>query len=111
MRDYAKKNIAKLNKITKALIKATDYIKHNTEETQVIVARVLRKELHVIESTWQDFIFSVGLKQWLLTSMETEARWAMEHDFLKTKEIPNYIDFINTKPLENVAPKLMSIYN
>lgn len=110
MRDYAKKNINKLSKITQALIKATKYIKQNTVESQKIVATVLAEEPDVIKNTWHNFLFSVGLSQWLLTSMETEARWAQSNKFLQTAKIPNYIDFINTKPLENTAPKQITIY-
>lgn len=109
-KNYAKNNVDKLSKITQALIKATDYIKYNPEETQKIVAKVLGENLEVIKSTWKDFSFAVGIKQWLLASMETEARWAIEHEFLNADKIPNYMDFINTKPLEKVAPEKITIY-
>lgn len=111
MNHYANKNQKKLSLVTKALIKATKYINNNPEKTQNIVAKVLAKDLNVIKSTWKDFVFSVGLNQWLLTSMEAEARWAIEQGILKTKEVPNYINFINIEPLKNVAPKKITIYN
>ena len=98
LREYADRNVDKLSRFTKALIKATDYIKQHSEESQIIVADVLNKDLDVIKSTWSDYLFNVGLNQWLLTSMEAEARWAIEHNFLNVNEIPNYINFINTKP-------------
>ncbi len=109
-REYANKNEKKLVKITQALIKAIQFIKDEPEITQKIVAKVLGKELHVIRNIWSDFSFSIGLNQWLLTSMETEARWAIKHRFLKGEKIPNYMDFINTRPLNLSAPDKITIY-
>ena len=110
LRDYADKNSDKLSKVIQALIKAIQYMKDNKEESQVIVAKVLVKKIHLIKSTWPDFSFSVGLNQWLLTSLETEARWAIKNNFLKAKEIPNYMEFINTIPLERIAPNKITIF-
>lgn len=110
MREYANKNEETLVKITQALMKAVQFIKNKPETTQKIVAKVLGKELHVIRSTWPDFSFSVGLNQWILTSLETEARWAIKHDFIKAKKIPNYMDFINTNPMNISAPNKITIY-
>ena len=109
-REYADKNEKRLIKITQALMKAVQFIIAKPETTQKIVAKVLGKELHVIQNTWSDFSFSVGLNQWLLTSMETEARWAIKHNFLESEEIPNYMDFINTKPLNISAPEQITIF-
>jgi len=111
LRQYADRNTDKLSRFTQALIKATDYIKQHNEESQHIVANVLNKDLDVIKNTWSDYTFSVGLNQWLLTSMEAEARWAIEHKFLSVKDIPNYINFINTKPLEKISPESISVFN
>lgn len=110
MKEYANKNEEILVKITQALMKAIQFIKDKPETTQKIVATVLDKELQVIRSTWSDFLFSVGLEQWLLTSLETEARWAIKYDFIKAKKLPNYMDFINTNPLNISAPDKISIY-
>ena len=110
MREYANKNPDKLSAIIQALINATDYIKQHSEESQKIVAEVLAKDLSLVKTTWPDFSFSVGLNQWLLTSMENEARWAIKHEFLKVEEIPNYINFINRKPLNKVAPQRITIF-
>lgn len=110
-KDYANKNLLKLGLITKVLIKATQFINANPEQTQQIVAKALHKDLDVVKNSWKDFSFSVGLSQWLLTSMETEARWAIEHGFLTAKEMPDYNDFINTGPLKNTDPKRITIYN
>ena len=110
MKEYADKNEKTLVKITQALMKAIQFIKDKPETTQKIVAKALDKELHVIRSTWSDFLFSVGLNQWLLTSMEAEARWAIKHDFIKAKKLPNYMSYINTKPLNISAPDKITIY-
>lgn len=110
LRKYANENPDKLTRFTQALMKATEYIKHNNSASQKIVATVLGKDLDVIEETWADYSFTVELNQWLLTSMETEARWAINNNFLEVKQIPNYIYFINSKPLNEVDPKRITIF-
>ena len=110
MKEYANKNEKTLVKVTQALMKAVQFIKDKPETTQKIVAKVLDKELHVIRNTWKDFNFLVELNQWLLSSMETEARWAIKNNFLKAKKLPNYIDYINTKPLSVSASEKVTIY-
>ena len=109
-REYASKNKDTLIKITQALVKATKFIKSKPIETQLIVAKSLNKKLDVIKSTWNDFSFDIRLDQWLLTSMEAEARWAMEHGFVKKKVIPNYLKYINLEPLQKIAPEKITIY-
>lgn len=110
MKDYASNNQEILQKITRALIKATEFIKSNNDESIKIVAKVLSQDLDIVKNTWPDFMFSVGLNQWLITGLETEARWAMEQKFIEATSIPNYINFINTQPLEKTEPKRISIF-
>ncbi|MDH5600798.1 MAG: ABC transporter substrate-binding protein [Gammaproteobacteria bacterium] len=109
-REYASKNKGTLIKITQALVKANKFINSKPAETQLIVAKKLNKKLDVIKSTWDDFSFAVRLDQWLLTSLEAEARWAMENGFVKEKEMPNYLEYINLEPLKKLAPEKVTIY-
>ena len=110
-RDFARKNKKVLEKVTQALIKATKFINSEQAETQIIVAKTLNKKLDVIKSNWDDFLFAVRLEQWLLTSLEAEARWALGHDFVKGKVMPNYLNYINVEPLKKVAPSKITIFN
>lgn len=110
MREYAKNNTVALSKVVTALSKATKYIKAYPKKSQLTVSKYLDKDLLTIKSTWNDFSFAVSLNQWLLTIMESEARWAIEHGFIKKQEIPDYLDFINTRPLEISAPKQVNIF-
>lgn len=111
MRDYANNNNDELSLIAKALIKATKYIKSQPEKSQKIIAKVLNKDLQLIKKTWPDYSFSVSLNQWLLNSLESEAQWAIDHKYTTAERVPNFIDFINSKPLQKTAPDNVYIFN
>lgn len=110
MRDYASNNLAKLSAITKTLIKATKFIRENPAASQNIIAKTLNKDPLVVKETWKDFSFSVSLNQWLLTSLEAEARWAIEYKFTNKKDVPDYTEFINLAPLRKASPQNIFIF-
>ncbi|MDH5394155.1 MAG: ABC transporter substrate-binding protein [Gammaproteobacteria bacterium] len=110
MRDYAENNADKLASVTRSLIKATDFIKKHPLISQNIIAKNLNKEAHIITATWKDYSFSISLDQWLLTSLEAEARWAIEQNFTTAKDVPDYTEFINIAPLKKASPQNVFIF-
>ncbi|MCG6535220.1 MAG: ABC transporter substrate-binding protein [Syntrophales bacterium LBB04] len=93
----------------RALIDAEDFAaKHPEEALRIIDARV---------RSWQGdprpllakSKLKVGLDQGLLTLMEAEANWMIRNNLTKKKEMPNYLDMIDLKPLEKVKPDAVRI--
>ena len=110
MREFAKNNQVVLELMLKALIKATHYMQVESLQSQKIVATRLHKDLNVIAATWNDFNYAITLNQWLLTGLESEARWAVEHGFVTKKKNINYLDYVLPEPLRNVSPVDVTIY-
>jgi len=109
MRDWAKKNQKALQAVIRALIKASHYIEMNPDQAQILVANYLNKPLALIQATWSDFVFSVTLHQWLLPTMEAQARWAIERELTTATEVPNFLEYLLIQPLDQVDPDSMTV--
>ena len=102
-KSYAKQNSNSLKQFLSALIDAEEYIRNNSEEAKIIIAERLNADLTIINRIWENFTFEISLEQSILVNLEDEAVWAIK--LLKSnKEIPNYLDFIDIKPLSDVKP-------
>nr|MBT6742187.1 ABC transporter substrate-binding protein [Rhodospirillales bacterium] len=110
LRDYAKKNPGLLIKFTRAMVQATRFIRDQPEQSQRIVATRIKKDLPFINAVWQDFKFGIGLHQWLLTTLEKEARWAMGRQLILAKKAPNYLNFLYLDALKQVSPKTVTVF-
>lgn len=109
MNDFAQKHPQVLQKVVRALIKANDFIKNNNEEARVLMAEVFKLDKTLISKIWEDLTFTVSLDQLLLVTMESEAKWAIEHKYPGTDHIPNYLNYVNYKALEIVDPDSVTI--
>jgi NitT/TauT family transport system substrate-binding protein len=110
MRDYAKRNQDVLRRMVRALIKASDFLVTRGEESQRMVAKRLGKDLAMIQAVWGDFSFGVSLHQWLLTTLEAQARWAVNNALVADQAPPNYLDFLLVEPLEQLDPQAVTIF-
>ena len=110
MRDYAERNRDVLKRMVRALIQATDFLVTRGEESQRIVAKRLGKSVAMIQAVWGDFSFGVNLHQWLLTTLESQARWAVQNELAADQALPNYLDFLLVEPLEQVKPQAVTIF-
>jgi len=108
--DYARKHPDVLEKIVRALDRAVKYLENHTDDARRLLANVLKIDRKLIETLWSDITFAISLDQLLLVTMENEARWAIEHKF-KNREIkiPNYLNYIYYKTLEDVKPEAVTI--
>ncbi len=101
MKDFVKNNPQTIQKILRALVKATSYITTHKNETQQIVAKRLDKDIKLLQATWEDFNFEITLHQKLMTTLDAEAHWAIKSKLVAATAIPDYKKFIITEPLKN----------
>lgn len=109
LRSFITSNPEAIEKFLRALFQATRFIKANPEESQRIVARRIDKDIEFIRSIWPDFKFGLSLHQWLITTLETEARWAIARRLVETREIPNYLDYLHLDALDRVHPETVTV--
>jgi ABC-type nitrate/sulfonate/bicarbonate transport system substrate-binding protein len=110
MNDYADKHPDVLKKIIRVLDRSVIYLKNNPEKAQLLLAKILNIDRQRIEYLWSDITYTISLDQLLIITMENEARWVIEHKFNnRNVKIPNYLNFINYKALEELKPEAVTI--
>jgi len=102
-RKYATENRAAVQQFLAAVSEAENYIRLNPQEAQGIVTERLGADAELIALVWDSFTFEITLDQSILVHLEDEALWAMGLAE-EQKEIPNYLDFIDIRPLLAVDP-------
>jgi len=109
MRDFARENPGVLERLLKAVIRATAFINTNEEEAQRIVTERLNLDETLATQLWDSYVFDVSLDQALILTLEDEARWAIENKLVEKSMLPNYLDLIYPDALKAVKPRAFSI--
>lgn len=63
-----------------------------------------------LRTEWRNTRFSLNVPQELLTTMDAEARWLVQNSLVESESIPNYLDFLDTGPLDTVDPEKVMIF-
>ncbi len=100
---------SEVRRLLQILIKAVHYINRHPDESRGLVAQRFEKDPDLIGGIWSDLRFAVNLDQWLITTLEAEARWALERGFAEGDTVPNYMDYIHYRALEQLAPERVGL--
>jgi NitT/TauT family transport system substrate-binding protein len=92
-----------------ALIKAEDYAIGHMEDAKRIIERKWDFDPTFLNDSWAKTRLNVSFNQSVITSMETFALWQMKKDG-KSGEPPNILNYIDTRALDEVAPRLVTIF-
>jgi len=109
MNSFAEARPDVLESFLRAIIRATEFINSNKDESIIIVAERLGLDRVVTTALWDDFTFDVFLDQSLLLTLEAEANWAIENNLADNTVAPNYLDYFFFKTLEEVSPETITI--
>jgi len=101
--EYVSDSNESVQRFLTALVDAEKFIKDNPKISQDIVAQKLGKSTDFIKNIWNVFTFEITLEQSILVNLENEAIWAANLSGEK-KQVPNYLDYIDIKPLLKVKP-------
>lgn len=97
-----------LQKFLRAMDRAERFIASKPDQAQALLRERLKLDQSFIDWIWPSYNYRLSLDQWLLASLEAEARWARQGGHVKSsasgEHIPNYLDLIYTKPLRKVLP-------
>ncbi|MBT6774512.1 ABC transporter substrate-binding protein [Candidatus Woesearchaeota archaeon] len=107
--EFVNNNPEKIEKITRALVKAEEFVKNNPAEAITLVANFLQLDEEKLKEDWTTYSIEATLKQTLLLGLEDQSRWAIENNLTDAKEIPNYLDYIYMDALEKVKPEAVTI--
>lgn len=106
---FIDKNPDLIKRYISSLQAAENYYKAHPEEVKEFIAKKLNYDKAYIDYSWPRFTHEIGLKQELILNLETEARWAIANSLTDKKEVPNYLDHIYFKALEEVSPESITI--
>lgn len=95
--------------LLRALDRAQRFIDTEPKKSQEIMKSRLVLEQSFIDWIWPRYNFRLALDQSLLSTLESEARWARKQGHVKTDKSPNYLEFIESAALRKVHPGAVSI--
>ena len=100
---------ADLVKLLRAIERAERFIHDEPKKAQAILQVRLKLDQGLIDWIWPDYDFALSLDQSLITSLESEARWAMREGHATGKRPANYLDYLYTTPLLKVLPGAVTV--
>lgn len=98
-----------VRRILRALVRAEEFAREHPEEVIDIVAQQLKINPQALAETWPEMDLRVSLGQQLLRSLEDEAMWALESDFVKAQHVPNYLGFLHLGALTEVKRTAVTV--
>lgn len=96
-------------KLLRALEKAVRFIETDPRKAQAILVERLKVDASFVGWAWADYRFNLSLNQSLLTTLESQAQWAIRQALVAGKTVPDYLDLIETKPLATVRPASVTV--
>jgi ABC-type nitrate/sulfonate/bicarbonate transport system substrate-binding protein len=96
-------------KMIRALLRAEEMARADPNRAVAVVAERLGVAPAVLASGWDDFELQVTLDQAILTSMEDEARWALNEQLVEGDRVPNFLKVIDTTALDELKRSAVTI--
>jgi NitT/TauT family transport system substrate-binding protein len=97
------------DKLLRALLRAQSYIVGEPAKARAVLAERLHLDAAYIDWLWPRYHYQLTLDQSLITSLESEARWARSQGHVQAKSSPNYLAFIHSLPLRRVLPSAVGL--
>jgi NitT/TauT family transport system substrate-binding protein len=108
-REYSASHPETVRQVLRALVKASEFIQKDPGASHAIVAGHLGTEKDLLDELSSTYRFKITLDQSLLSTLEAQCHWAIKNGLTDSKEVPNFVDFICTDPLESIQPKAVRI--
>lgn len=99
MREHTTSQLEAHRRVIAALNDATRFIAVNPARSQRIIATQLERDAHKISHSWDDYLFKLSLSQSLISTLEHEARWALNHNRVAQQAVPNYRELFDARAL------------
>ena len=92
-----------------ALQTALDFLRGDPEEARRLVAPLTHEAAELSAEMWRASDYTLTLDESLLSALEDEARWTLAKKAKSQASLPNFLDFIDARPLQNVRADAVSI--
>jgi ABC-type nitrate/sulfonate/bicarbonate transport system substrate-binding protein len=92
-----------------SVLQAENYENSHQEEAKKIAQKQTNYDDQYMEQDWQNYHFSVGLSQSLITAMEDETRWRIRHNLTNPAEVPDFSNYISADTLQKLKPSAVNV--
>lgn len=93
---------AQLVPLLRAIRRAEAFIQVNPLAAQAILRERMALDQRFIDWVWPGMRFRLTLDQALIKTLESQARWAVQEGHVAARQPPNYLEFIDERPLKAV---------
>jgi NitT/TauT family transport system substrate-binding protein len=108
-RESTTKSPEAIKRLLKALMMAEDFARTNEDETKDIITKKWGFSPVYIRQSWNQTILDVSFSQSIIASLKNYAKWKMERDG-KTGDPPDVLNFLYTDALDEINPRLVTIF-
>ncbi|WP_439535654.1 ABC transporter substrate-binding protein [Methyloversatilis sp.] len=96
-------------RLLRALRRACALIQEQPARARAQLARQLKLDASVVDALWPDYDFRITLEQTLVTTLESESRWAAREGVVANKAMPDYLDRIRPGPLRALDRRAVTL--
>ena len=98
-----------LRRLLRAIERAQRYIQDEPAAAHALLAARLKLDTRVAEAASEGMAFKLGLDQSLISTMESQARWARREGHVDMRQLPNYLELLHRAPLLAVNPAVVGV--
>ena len=96
--------------LLRAILKAEEFIKTNTDESIEILAKAKKYDVTDMARTVRhEMDYYLSLKQSIFTELEGMEQWALDNNIVERKTPRNYLEMIDYSLLEEIDPNRVTI--
>ena len=106
---YVRAHPSVLRGFVAAVLRAEEFARKRPEEALHMVAAQLGVAPAKLRPLWDPGSLKVSLTQPQLSSMEDEARWAMERGYAETRPVPSFLPNMHLDALADAAPLRVTV--
>lgn len=100
---------AAARRLLKGLILAEEFIVNQPVLARAIISRKWEIEPELIDHLWSRTRLLVSFNQSIVTGLQTYVKWDMKNEG-RTGEPPDVLTFLDTGPLEDLDPRLVTVF-
>jgi NitT/TauT family transport system substrate-binding protein len=108
-RESTTKSPEAIKRLLKALMTAEDFTLTNGDETKSIISKKWAFSPAYISQSWAQTRLDVSFSQSIIASLKNYAKWKMDREG-KTGDPPDVLNFLYTDALEEINPRLVTIF-
>lgn len=92
-----------------ALQAALEFVRDHPEEARRLIVNATKEDPQLTARIWRVDDFTLTLDESVLSGLEDEARWALAKTTTPQATLPNFLDFIDARPLKSVQPDAVTM--